>query len=311
MPDIFIPARIPFMGTCADTSLEGADAVLFGAPHGTPYEGFDNEPYAATADILRLALKPDAEWVDHWDFDLGGLLLGSNNFKLNDAGNLATSSVDGAKNRALIKQAVRRILAADAVPIMIGGDDSTPIPFIEALAAKGPLTIIQIDAHIDWRDQRRGEAHGFSSTMRRASEFSHVEAIIQIGIRGLGSARAQEVEIATSWGAKIITARMLHSDGIAQALSHLKKGANCMITFDCDGLDPAIMPAVAAPTPGGLSYTQMIDIIAAVNAKANLIAFDLIEFLPHRDVNGTAAITAARIIANVIGNLADTNNERN
>jgi len=304
MTDIFKPVDVAFMGSCPDMPLEDADAVLFGVPHGTPYEGVDNECYAATADALRLALKPDAELVEHWDFDLGGPLLGCDDFKLTDAGNLATSSLDGAGNRALIKQAVQRILGANAVPIMIGGDDSTPIPFIEALAPKGPLTIVQVDAHIDWRNQRRGETHGFSSTMRRASEFGHVDKIIQIGIRGLGSARAQEVETATNWGAKLITARTLHSGGIETALSHLKKDANCMITFDCDALDPAIMPAVVAPTPGGLSYTQMIDIIAAVNAKANLIAFDLIEFVPQRDFNGTAAITAARVIINVIGNLA-------
>ncbi len=304
MTDIFKPADVTFMGAHRDVPSSQADAVVFGAPHGTPYDGFDNEPYAPTPDVLRQALKPDAEWVDHWDFDLGGPLLGRHGFRVHDAGNLATSPLDGAGNRKLIKQAVQHILDADAVPIMIGGDDSTPIPFIEALAPKGPLTIIQIDAHIDWRDQRRGESHGFSSTMRRASEFAHVESIIQIGIRGLGSARASEVEIATDWGAEIITARMLHSDGIAAALKHLKKGANCMITFDCDALDPAIMPAVVAQTPGGLSYTQMIDIIAAVSQKANLVAFDLIEFLPERDFNGTSAITAARIIANVIGNLA-------
>jgi len=304
MTDIFKPVDVPFMGACPEISLSEADAVLFGAPHGTPYDGFDNEPYAATADTLRRALKPDAEWVDHWDFDLDGPLLGDKGFRFADGGNLETSSLDGAGNRALIKKATDSIVDAGAIPIMIGGDDSTPIPFIEALAPKGPLTIIQVDAHIDWRDQRRGETHGFSSTMRRASEFDHVERIIQIGIRGLGSARAQEVKIAKDWGAEIITARMVHNDGIDAALSHLPENTNCMITFDCDALDPAIMPAVVAQTPGGLSYTQMIDLVAGVIDKANLTGFDLIEFLPERDFNGTSAITAARIITNVIGNLA-------
>ena len=304
MPDIFLPVDVHFTGACPDASLQDADVALFGAPHGTPYRGFDNEPYAATADELRKALKPDAEWVDHWDFDFDGLLLGDGNYKLIDLGNLTTSSLDGAGNRALIKQATQKILDANTIPIMIGGDDSTPIPFIEALSTKGPLTIIQIDAHIDWRDERRGEPNGFSSTMRRASEFSHVERIIQIGIRGLGSARAHEVEFAKNWGAEIITARMVHHNGIEAALAHLPKDANCMITFDCDALDPAIMPAVVAQTPGGLTYLQMIDIVAAVIAKANLVAFDLIEFLPERDFNGTSAITAARILTNVIGNLA-------
>jgi agmatinase len=187
---------------------------------------------------------------------------------------------------------------------MIGGDDSTPIPFIKALAPLGPLTIIQIDAHIDWRDERRGEPLGFSSTMRRASEMDHVKQIVQVGIRGLGSARRTEVEIARDWGATIIPARELHSKGIETVLQHLTPATNCMITIDCDGLDSAIMPAVMAPTPGGLTYYQTVDLIAAVSSTCNLVAFDMIEFVPTRDSTGTSAFTAARILANVIGCLA-------
>jgi agmatinase len=81
-------------------------------------------------------------------------------------------------------------------------------------------------------------------------------------------------------------------------------GANCLITLDCDALDAGIMPAVMSPTPGGLSYMQAIDLVAAVCAKARLVAFDMIEFVPERDTTGTATFTAARIVANVIGRLA-------
>ena len=304
MPDLFAAAQTPFMGASKNISLKAADAVLFGAPHGTPYLNIDNEPYAATADVLRGALKEDARWPDHWDFDLDGPLLGDGDFKLADAGNLKTSPEDGRGNRDLIRQATSQILDAAAIPLMIGGDDSTPIPFIEALAPAAPLTIIQIDAHIDWRDERRGEPLGFSSTMRRASELAHVERIIQVGMRGLGSARREEVEIARDWGARIITARDLHHGGIDAVMRHVPAGANCMITLDCDALDPGIMPAVMAPTPGGLTYTQSIDLIAAVVNKTSLVAFDMIEFVPGRDHDGTAAITAARIVANTIGGLA-------
>ncbi|MEE9588186.1 MAG: arginase family protein [Hyphomicrobiaceae bacterium] len=304
MRNLFVPTKTPFMGARTDISLDEADAVLFGAPHGTPYGGIDNGPFAAAPDALRAALQDDARWVDHWDFDLDATLLGDKGFALADAGNLATSSLDGAGNRALIKEATGQILNAGAVPLMVGGDDSTPIPFIETVAALGPLTIVQIDAHIDWRDERRGESLGFSSTMRRASEMRHVERIIQVGIRGFGSARREEVQIARQWGAKIITARDVHRDGIGVVMAHLPEGANCLITLDCDALDAGIMPAVMAPTPGGLSYTQTIDLVADVVARTTLVGFDLIEFVPERDLHGTAAITAARIIANVIGSLA-------
>ncbi len=304
MPEIFDPVKVPFIGAKKETDMAGADLVIFGAPHGTPYPGIDNEPHAATPDVLRRALEEDAQWPDHWDFDLGGPLLGDGGFTVADAGNLKTSSLDGNGNRHLIRQATAQIIGGGAIPVMIGGDDSTPIPFIEALAPLGPLTIIQIDAHIDWRDARRGEPMGYSSTMRRASELDHVANIIQVGIRGLGSARRAEVEIAKDWGAKTVTARELHRDGIKAVMKHLDSDANCMITFDCDGLDAGIMPAVMAPTPGGLSYTQSIDLIDAVIKKSKLVAFDMIEFVPERDLDGTAAITAARILANVLGCLA-------
>ena len=304
MPPSFVPVQVPFIGASKETDIADADIVVFGAPHGTPYRGIENEPFATAPDTLRYALEEDAQWLDHWDFDIGGPLLDNQSFSIADAGNLATSSLDGANNRQLIGSATTQIVQSDAVPVMIGGDDSTPIPFIEALAPLGPLTIIQIDAHIDWRDERRGEPMGYSSTMRRASEMDHVENIIQVGIRGLGSARRTEVEFANDWGAIIITARELHQRGIEVVMEHLQSDSNCMITFDCDALDSGIMPAVMAPTPGGLSYTQSIDLIDAVINKTNLVAFDLIEFVPTRDVTGTAAITAARIITNVLGCLA-------
>ena len=302
--DNFQSAKIPFMGAEKGAQPDQADAVLFGAPHGTPYQDIDNQPYATAPDALRAALEEDSGWPDHWDFDLDGPLLGDGGFTLADAGDLKTTSQDGGGNRDQIEKATSRIIGTGAVPIMLGGDDSTPIPFIKALAPAGPLTIIQVDAHIDWRDERRGEPLGFSSTMRRASEMAHVERIIQVGIRGLGSARREEVEIARNWGAEIVTARAVHEHGVGAALQHLPEGANCVITFDCDALDSAIMPAVMAPSPGGLTYTQSIDLIAGVVARARLVAFDMIEFVPERDPNGVAAFTAARIVANTIGCLA-------
>ena len=198
------------------------------------------------------------------------------------------------------------VLAAGAVPLMIGGDDSVPIPFIAAFADKGPLTILQIDAHIDWRGERRGERMGFSSTMRRASEMAHVTAIVQVGARGIGSAREGEVRDAQSWGAKLVTARDVHERGIGIALEHVQDGSRCLITLDLDALDISMMPAVAYPTPGGLTYTQVTGLIHGVASKAQIIGFDMIEFVPKRDVDGRAAFTAARIFWNVIGALANS-----
>lgn len=300
----FDPPKALFSGARKDVDPSDANLVLFGAPHGTPYPNIENENYAAAADRLRAALEDEARWPDHWDFDLGGPFMDNADYKIADVGNLPTSSQDGPGNRDLIRAATAEIVARGAIPVMIGGDDSVPIPFIEALAPHGPLTIIQVDAHIDWRDERRGEPMGFSSTMRRASEMAHVEKIVHVGIRGLGSARRGEVELAREWGAEIVTARAFHREGVAAVMRHVAPGSNTMITMDCDALDAGIMPAVMAPTPGGLGYYQSLDLIEAVISGTNLVAFDMIEFVPERDVDGAASVTAARIVAHVLGRCA-------
>ncbi len=296
-------ATLPFMGATKSKTPMGFDAVIFGAPHGTPYKGIDNRVHAGAAKAFRDALAADAEWLDHWDYDLGGRLL-EGGFRLADLGDLATTPKDGAGNRKRIEAATRRILDSGAIPIMFGGDDSTPIPFIAGFAGGPPLTILQIDAHIDWRDERYGERNGFSSTMRRASEQPHVWRIVQAGARGLGSARVREIAEARQWGAHIVTASDIHRDGIGAVLAHIPEESGCLISLDCDALDVSQMAAVAYPSPGGLTFTQVTGLIAGVAAKARIAGFTMVEFVPARDRDGTAAFTAARLACNVIGRLA-------
>ena len=298
--------RTPFLGSRYAVSPNDADVALFGAPHGTLYRGIDNRPYETAPDALRKALQADKTFLDSWDFDFGGPLLGkAGQYRVTDLGDLPTQPKQASKNRRLIEECTRNILKQGALPLMVGGDDSTPIPFIAAFADHGPLTILQIDAHIDWRHERHGETLGFSSTMRRASEMQHVSKIIQVGMRGMGSAREQEVRDAQAWGARLITAADIHLDGVAQALAHIDAGSPLLITLDCDGLDWSIMPAVTYPTTGGLTYTQVAHLIQGAIAKAKLVGFDLIEFVARRDRGGIGAFTAARMICNVIGGSAN------
>lgn len=297
------PEVPPFCGAERSSAPAGFSAAIFGAPHGTPYDGIDNRVHETAPDAFRLALFPDTSLLESWDFDLGGPLLGRGQ-TVCDLGNLATKPRDGEGNRPLIEDQTRKILATGAVPVMFGGDDSVPIPFLAAFAQQPAIVILQIDAHIDWRDERFGERLGFSSPMRRASEMDHVWRIVQAGARGVGSARETEVHDAQAWGARIITARDIHRDGVAQVLAHIPEDCDCVISFDCDALDVSQMPAVSYPTPGGLTYTQVLDLIDGVAAKANIAGFCMVEFVPGRDRDETAAFTAARIAANVIGRIA-------
>ena len=296
------PTIPPFLGSVKSKTPEGFAAAIFGAPHGTPYDSIDNRAHQAAPDAFRNAIAPDSEWLEHWDFDLGHPLL-DHGLGICDLGNLGTKSKDGEGNRVLIEDETRRVLDAGAVPIMFGGDDSVPIPFIAAYSDQPAIVILQIDAHIDWRDERYGERNGFSSTMRRASEHDHVWRIVQVGARGMGSAREAEIRDAQKWGARLITARDVHHRGVAQVLDHIPDDCDCVIALDCDALDVSQMPAVAYPSPGGLNYTQVTDLIAGVASKARIAGFSMVEFVPKRDPEGTAAFTAARIACNVIGRL--------
>ena len=306
---IFRKAAIPFMGAePAKLDTLSAGAALFAAPHGMPYKGIDNRGYAGTANAMRKAIELDGGWSSHWDWDLDGPVFGDNGFTLADLGDLRTTPNGGHKtglaNFRLIEEATRAILQSGAVPLMVGGDDSVPIPFLGAFSGAGPITVLQIDAHIDWRDERANEKLGFSSTMRRASEMKHVERIVQVGTRGLGSARQSEVEFARNWGAKIFPARHIHQHGHADVLAAIPEGARVVIALDLDVIDGATMPGVAYPSPGGLSYQQIIDLFAGLATKAKIAGLDMVEFMPKNDLDGYSAYVAGRIMWNIVGRLA-------
>jgi agmatinase len=276
-------------------------AVIFGAGHGSTYPGKDSSGYAGAAGAMRAASQADAGLLAHWDFDLGGPLFPDGIVSCVDRGDLPTVMGDNAGNRALIEAQTRAVLAEGAVPILLGGDDSVPIPFFKGFADDGPIWILQIDAHIDWRDALDGERFGYSSPMRRASEMGHVAGLVQVGLRGVGSARPAEIEAARAFGSHFVTAREVHAGGVEAALRHIPEGARVVVTLDCDGLDPAVMPGVAAPAPGGLSYTQATDLIAGLGRRARIVGFDLVELYPPADIAGLSALTAARLVVNAIG----------
>ncbi len=284
---------------CASPADVSAKAAILGVPCATPYASVG--PYCAGGPAaIRAAAAPYAANLEHVDFDLGEPLLPGGTADACDLGDLGFSE-DHAANREAIRSAVSTILDRGAVPVLIGGDDSIPIPMLQAIEGRGKYTIVQIDAHIDWRDDVGGERWGLSSTMRRASEMDHIEAIIQVGARNIGSARPQDFAYAKAYGAKFFTARDVARGGIQPVLDAVPQGGNVIICFDCDGLDPSIMPGVIGRAPGGLGYWQTVELLAGIAAKSRIAAFDLVEFMPEQDVDGLGALTAARMVTTVLG----------
>ncbi len=275
-----------------------ADIVLIGAPAATPYASVGNY-CAEAADAIRGAFG----WpgvLGHHDFDIDGYLL-PDGIRAIDWGNLDYSETDFAANRDMIRDCVSKILAAKAIPLVLGGDDSVPIPVLEAYREHGPLTILQLDAHIDWRDDVNGETMGLSSNMRRASEMGWIENIIQVGARGIGSARPQDRQDALDWGVQFFPMREVVRSGIDSVIAAIPENARLYIALDIDVMDPAVVPAVIGPAPGGFSYWQLLEILEAAAQRAQIAGFNLVELMPSADVGGSGALVAARIVAMVMG----------
>lgn len=293
-----------FLGVprCAAIDDLEAEVAIIGIPYGWPYPGEDRPndqaraPFAVRRESRRLS-----DGLDRWDFDLGGTLLNGSDTRIVDCGDVPGDPSDIAAHHRLAEDSIRTILRRGALPIVLGGDHGISIPVLRALDEVGPLTLVHVDAHIDWRDAVDGVREGYSSPIRRASECDHVERIFQIGMRGQGSARAEEVQAAKAYGAEIVTADAVHANGMDRVLQRLPAGGAYYLTIDADGLDPSVMPAVAAPVAGGLWFHQVRRLIHGLVKRGRVIGMDIVEITPQRDLNGISSLTAGQLVLNLIG----------
>lgn len=295
----------PFLDWSVDTGWERWDAVpvsLLGIPYSEHYAGEPRPNDQARApEAIRAQSGQFCDGPLHWDFDIGEPLQWVLPNGGRDCGNL---SLDGNSFDDYFSGAVevlKRQFGSSRFSAILGGDHGATVPVVHALEAVGrPVHLVQIDAHIDWRDEVRGAHRGYSSPIRRASELPWISGITQIGIRGTGSARAPEVEAARAWGATIVTARQVHEEGLAPVLRHLDGKGPYYLTIDADGLDPSVMPAVLGPVPGGLRVDQVLPIIRAL-AGGGLVGMDVVEVAPSVDVpNQITSITAGRLMVNAM-----------
>jgi len=288
---------------CRDLSRLSARIALIGADGCTPYPSVGFYCAGGPA-VIRAAGAAYAANLAHMNFDLGGPVFPAGVDAV-DAGDLPQDESDPEGNRARIFGAVSAVLDRGGVPFLLGGDDSLPIPMIEAFGARGQtFWVLQIDAHIDWRDEVGGERLGLSSTMRRVSEMDHIEGIVQVGSRGIGSARMADVQDAVDWGVAFVPAGQVAREGVGAAVDLIPEGVNVIVCLDVDALDPSVMPAVIGRTAGGLSYWQVLELVAGVAEKSRIAAFDMVEFMPDRDVDGLGAMLAAQLLAAVMGIVA-------
>lgn len=208
--------------------------------------------------------------------------------RVDDWGDLALSDTLAATaaDDGLVFAAVTDALAADAMPLVLGGDHSISVPVVAALAGTfGALNILHIDAHPDLYENYGGDPRSHASPFARIVEAGHAKRLVQVGVRTMNRHCREQ---ALRFGVEVIEMRDFSRRTLPQLEGPL------YISIDMDGFDPSVAPGVAHLEPGGLSVRDVLDLVDRQTAP--LVGADIVELCPVRDPTGVTSILAAKLV---------------
>lgn len=281
-----------------DLDTLDADVAILGAPFdlGTQYRsGTRFGPRAIRHASALYALRG----VGYYDHEFDTVFL--KGVRIVDCGDVDMIHMRPDLCLQNIQNTVSQIIRRGALPVVLGGDHSVPIPILRALKDSGPLYVIQIDAHLDFVDERFGVREGHGNIMRRVAEMPHVEGFAQIGVRGPGSSDPSDFADAKRMGSVIIGPREFRRRGVDGVLSRIPDGKRYYVTIDIDAFDAGVAPGSGSPSIGGLDYYEVTDLLRGVAAKGEVGGFDFVEVAPQYDPAEVTAQLAARVILDFLG----------
>lgn len=296
---------------CKDVQSIDADVAIVGTHYHSPYP-FSGEKLArlpggvSAAETIR---RQSIVYAGHWErfnFDFNALHHAGRDIRIVDCGDIGDAENTRENTGDEITKGIEMVREQGAVPIVMGTDEGATIFVMRAFKDARNLCVVHIDAHIDWRDERDGVRDGGSSVMRRASEMSWIGSMAQVGLRGIGSARQEEVDAALEYGSVFIRARDIHKEGIEYSLDRIPEADEYYFTIDSDALDLAMAPGVLYPTPDGLTYDEITDLFFGLAKMGKIAGVGLFEVRPSHDVNNLTSSTASHLLVNFIGALAQT-----
>ncbi|MCS7081790.1 MAG: agmatinase [Bacteroidetes bacterium] len=201
----------------------------------------------------------------------------------------------------LVEEAVGELLDRGKFVVLLGAEHTVTLGAVRAYAARlGPISVLQIDAHSDLRQQYQDNPYSHACVMARVLEVPGVDRLAQVGVRAQCRQEAEwartEPRIRT-WYAHALKRE---PDWIEQVLEHL--GERVYLSIDADGIDPSILPAVGTPVPNGLSWAELTALLCAVAQSRQVVGFDFVELAPRPEL-WYATYTAAEIVHKTLGYL--------
>jgi agmatinase len=230
--------------------------------------------------------------LELWDEELGGEVA---DIGIHTLPEMELPFADAEEALASMTSAASVLFEHGKFPVVLGGEHSlTPAIVRAALSHHSQLTVLQIDAHADLRDSYMGGRFNHACAMRRVLELAPA---VQVGIRSLSTQEAAEAE-------RLPTRlfydhdRRRNPDWIGVVVEALRSPV--YVTIDCDGLDPAVMPAVGTPEPGGLGWYEVLDLLRMVCASRQVVGCDIVELCPIPGLAGPNFL-CAKLIYKLLG----------
>ena len=302
--------NLPFVGICTfgkypyveDWDNINADVAVMGAPFdfGSQFRSGARMGPRGIREASTIFSFGHGGAYDHED-DI--TYLPSDTTKIIDIGDADIIHTDTIKSHENIKFGVKKIIEAKAIPVILGGDHSINIPCIDAFEDQESIHVIQIDAHLDFVDERHGVRYGHGNPMRRASEKSYVSGMTQIGIRNVSSTAKEGYIDARAKGSKIFSVRHLRDMGIIKILEQIPKNKRYYITIDIDAFDPSIASGTGTPSHGGFYYYEILELLDGLTKRGNVVGIDLVEVAPDYDLSGSTSFLAAQLLMNLLGRI--------
>ncbi len=260
-------------------AFESAKVVLLPVPYdGTqyPYKGTANGP---------LAIIEASRHIETFDNEL--------NIELGDLGIYTLDELEISLESALetikrVQEAIEEILDNKKMPIILGGEHSISLGAVRAINAKMEnVSVLQLDAHADLRNEFKGCKYAHTCVMRRINEISHY---VGVGIRSMSKEEKEFIEE----NELDIYGTDFNSDEILEKLKD-----KVYITIDLDVFDPSVISAVGNPEPKGLFWIEILELLKKVAQEKEIIGFDIVELSPN--TNKISDIYAAKLICKILG----------
>lgn len=208
-----------------------------------------------------------------------------------DMGDIALPS--GSPPWDAITEAASDIYTQGAHPLALGGDHSITFPLVRAAAAHhGPLTILHLDAHPDLYDQLDGERFSHACPFARIMEAGLGSRLVQVGLRTITDQQRAQIE---RFGVEVIEMSHFRPD------LDLKLNGPLYLSLDMDVFDPAFAPGVSHHEPGGMTSRDVLQLLHRLPGP--ILAADLVEFNPARDLTGITAALGAKMVKEIIGHM--------